>query len=70
MNDTIARGPRIGPEPWQRILGVGGASSPGPKPVEKRTNNPCDACGKAFHAHEKERVTDDSGRFYYEYKCP
>ena len=70
MPNTTARGPRITAEPWQYLLGVGGASSPGPKPVEKRTSNPCDRCGKAYHAHDKERVSDGNGRFYYEYLCP
>jgi len=30
---------------------------------------PCSACGKPGHEHQKERVTDGEGRFYYRYLC-
>jgi len=69
MNAT-ARGPRIGPEKWQTLLGVGGGSSPGPRPTDEQTRSPCPDCGLARHAHERRRVYDGDGRYYYQLNCP
>ena len=62
-------GPRIGPDPWQVTLGVGGPSSPGPIPVSKKSKNRCRDCGHAMFAHDKERVRHENG-YSFDYQCP
>jgi len=70
MAETSARGPRIAPEAWQVLLGVGAGGSPGPKPPEKRSANPCEDCGLALHAHDKERVYTGDGHYHEQRVCP
>lgn len=38
--------------------------------ISTQRHHPCKHCGKAGHAHDKERVYHDGGLYSYNYFCP
>lgn len=50
-----------------------GAASPNKdhhESVKTYRHAPCENCGRAGYAHDRERVNTENGRYHYVYVCP